>query len=196
MAKGSRSLRFGSPDQMPGGMRALYEAQQLGYQVLVSCPRGPGKTTAHNLLVRKATAVGKSGEPVEVIGVDHSDGNETSVTARQERDGTMTITEVEERRRSKYGSVVTFVDGIRFDSKREANYYKQLKLRVASGEVAYFLRQVPLHLPGGTKLVVDFVEHWTNGSVHYIDVKGRQTPTFKVKKREVEHHYPVEIELA
>lgn len=194
MAKGSRSLRFGSPDQMPGGMRALYEAQQRGDMVL--CPRGAGKTTAHNLLVRKTTAVGKSGEPIEVIGVDHAGDIETSVTARQEQDGTITITEVEERRRSKYGAVVTYVDGIRFDSKREANYYKQLKLRVAAGEVSYFLRQVPLHLPGGTKLVVDFVEHWTDGSVHYIDVKGRQTPTFKVKKREVEHHYPVEIKLA
>lgn len=193
MSKGSRSLRFGSPDQMPPGMRALYEAQQRGE--LVQFARRAGKTTAYNLLVKKTTAAGKSEEPPTIIGVDLAGDVETTVTAEQAKDGAVTITEVEERRRSKYGAVVTYVDGIRFDSKREANYYKQLKLRVAAGEVRYFLRQVPLHLPGGTKLVVDFVEHWVDGSVHYVDAKGRQTPTFKVKKREVEHHYPVEIEL-
>lgn len=99
------------------------------------------------------------------------------------------------KRASKYGAVVTHVDGIRFDSKREAKYYEQLKLRMAAGEVSYFLRQVPIHLPGGTKLVIDFQEFHADGSVHYVDAKGRETPAFRIKQREVHHHYPFRIEL-
>lgn len=99
------------------------------------------------------------------------------------------------KRANKYGAMVTHVDGIRFDSKREARYYEQLKLRVAAGQVRYFLRQVPVHLPGGTKLVVDFLEIHADGSLHYVDAKGRETKEFRIKRREVEHHYPIRIEL-
>lgn len=57
----------------------------------------------------------------------------------------------------KYHNQPTVVDGIRFDSKREARYFEQLKLRKHTGEVSHWLRQVPLHLPGGTRYVVDFL---------------------------------------
>lgn len=99
------------------------------------------------------------------------------------------------KRANKYGNTVVHVDGIRFDSKREARYYERLKLRVLAGEVSYFLRQVPIHLPGGTKLVIDFQEHHADGSVHYVDTKGRETAAFRIKQREVHHHYPFRIEL-
>lgn len=100
------------------------------------------------------------------------------------------------RSRNKYGNVATVVDGIRFDSKKEANYYKQLKVRQAAGEVWFWLRQVPVHLPGGTKYVVDFLVFLKDGSAQFVDVKGRQTAVFRLKKREVEHHYPIKILLA
>ncbi|NUS37620.1 MAG: DUF1064 domain-containing protein [Lysobacter sp.] len=106
------------------------------------------------------------------------------------------VVPLERKPRNKFGAVVTHVDGIRFDSKREARYFEQLQLRIAAGEVRYFLRQVPFHLPGGTKLVVDFLEFHADGSVHVVDVKGRETPVFRLKKREVEHHYPITVELA
>lgn len=99
-------------------------------------------------------------------------------------------------KRSKYSAVVTYVDGIRFDSKREARYYEQLKHRKQSGELLYFLRQVPIHLPGGTRLVVDFLEFHADGSVRYVDVKGRETDAFKIKRREVQAAYPIHIFLA
>lgn len=97
----------------------------------------------------------------------------------------------------KYRNHPTEVDGIRFDSKREARYYEQLKLRKAAGEVSYWLRQVPLHLPGGTRYVVDFLVFFTDGAPpSFVDVKGRETQVFRVKRREVQHHYPITIELA
>lgn len=99
-------------------------------------------------------------------------------------------------KRSKYGAEPTVVDDIRFDSKAEARYYERLKLRVKSGAVRYFLRQVPFHLPGGVRYVVDFMEVRADGSVHWIDVKGIETAMFRTKKRLVESLYPVTIEVA
>lgn len=99
-----------------------------------------------------------------------------------------------EKRANKYGAVPTSVDGIRFDSKAEAAYYQRLKLRVGAGEVVYFLRQVPLHLPGGVRYVVDFLEFHADGSAHYVDVKGVITPQFRDKKKLVEALYPIRIE--
>ena len=96
---------------------------------------------------------------------------------------------------SKYNNSPTTVDGIRFDSKKEANYYKQLKIRVEVGEVLYFLMQVPIRLPGGTKYVVDFQEFHSDKTVHYVDAKGKETQVFRLKKREVEHQYPIRIEI-
>lgn len=95
-----------------------------------------------------------------------------------------------EKKRHKYGAIATIVDGIRFDSKKEARYYEQLKLRVQAGEVRYFLRQVPIYLPGGTRLVIDFLEFMAEGPERYVDVKGRETEAFKIKRREVEAAYP------
>lgn len=100
------------------------------------------------------------------------------------------------QKRPKYGNKITVVDGIRFDSKKEASYYEQLKLRQRGGEVHFWLRQVPVHLPGGTKYVLDFVVFLKSGEVQFVDVKGRETKEFRIKKREVEHHYPFRILLA
>lgn len=98
-------------------------------------------------------------------------------------------------RRSKYAAQPTEVDGIRFDSKAEARFYLQLKAQVEAGEVAYFLRQVPIHLPGRTRYVVDFLVFEASGRVRYIDVKGMETQTFRLKKRQVEDLYPIQIEV-
>lgn len=95
--------------------------------------------------------------------------------------------------RRKYGNKVVHHDGIRFDSIREMNYYKLLVNQRERGEIAYFLRQVPIHLPGGTKLVIDFQVHHNDGRVEYVDAKGRETAAFKIKRREVHHHYPFRI---
>jgi hypothetical protein len=98
--------------------------------------------------------------------------------------------------RHKFHAVATLVDGIRFDSKKEAAYYAQLKLRQRSGEVVTFLRQVPFFLPGGVKYVCDFQEFRADGTVHFIDTKGVLTQSFKAKKRMVEALYaPITITI-
>ncbi len=95
----------------------------------------------------------------------------------------------------KYNARAVVIDGIRFDSAKEGRYYQQLKLRQQGGDVLCFLRQVPIHLPGQTRLVIDFMEFHTDGSVHFVDTKGVQTETFKLKKRQAEDLYPFDIEV-
>jgi len=92
-------------------------------------------------------------------------------------------------------STPKIVDGILFQSQLEAKYYTNLKLRVQSGEILFFLRQVPFQLPGNIKYFVDFQEFHSNGEIHFIDVKGFETEIFTIKKAQVEDLYPVEIEI-
>ena len=100
--------------------------------------------------------------------------------------------------RHKYNAVPKIRDGIKFASTKEAEYYDKLLLAMKAepehARLLFFLRQVPLHLPGGTKLVIDFMEFWADGEVIFTDVKGFKTPVYKLKKREVEHHYPIKIQ--
>lgn len=93
-------------------------------------------------------------------------------------------------KKHKYSAKATVVDGIRFDSIKEAEHYTGLKTRQRGGQVVGWLRQVPIHLPGGTILRIDFLEFWTDGTVHVVDVKGFITKDFKIKKREAEAAYP------
>lgn len=95
----------------------------------------------------------------------------------------------------KFHAQASHSDGMRFDSKKERRYYEDLKLRQQAGDVVMFLRQVPFHLPGGVKYVVDFQEFLSDGTVRFVDVKGMQTAEFKTKKRMVEATYPVTIEV-
>ena len=95
--------------------------------------------------------------------------------------------------RHKYHAQPTEVDGLRFDSKAEARRYQELNLLKQAGEVVMFLRQVPFDLPGNTKYRCDFLIFWVNGTCTVEDVKGFETAQFKMKKKQVEALYPVEI---
>jgi hypothetical protein len=96
--------------------------------------------------------------------------------------------------RHKFNAKPTDLDGMRFDSRKEALYYQQLKARKAAGEVVFFLRQVPFHLAGGVIYRIDFVEFHADGTVHFVDVKGMKTDMYIMKKKQVEDLYPIKIE--
>jgi len=98
-------------------------------------------------------------------------------------------------KKSKYNAERTKRHNRNFDSIVEADYFDKLLMLQKAGEVVMFLWQVPLHLDGGTKLVVDFQVFWKDGSVTFEDVKGMVTDVFKIKKREVEAKYPIEIKI-
>ena len=93
----------------------------------------------------------------------------------------------------KFKAISTEVDDIKFSSKKEAQYYQTLKQQVKSGEALFFLRQIPLHLPGKVKYVCDFLVFWKDGTVTFEEVKGFETPEYKIKKKIVESLYPITI---
>lgn len=97
--------------------------------------------------------------------------------------------------RHKFNAKPTTVNGRRYDSKAEARYAQALEMRRRAGEVVMYLEQVPIRLPGGTVYRCDFVEFLADGTVRFVDVKGVETDVFKVKKREIEALYPIEIEV-
>ncbi len=89
-------------------------------------------------------------------------------------------------RRAKYGNKKTIVDGIKFDSKREAERYGALQLMLKAGLISNLRLQVPYQITvNGMKVckyVADFVyEH--KGVEIVEDVKGMKTPIYNLKKK-------------
>jgi hypothetical protein len=99
------------------------------------------------------------------------------------------------RKKHKYKATATIIDGIRFPSKLEANYYEILQRSLKYGGVKYFLRQVPFHLPGNTKYLLDFMVFFRDGSINYVEIKGYDTPLSKLKRKQVQSLYPIQIEV-
>lgn len=103
--------------------------------------------------------------------------------------------------RSKYNNKKIIFDGIKFDSKVEAAYYRHLNMLVKAGEVIKFEMQVPFILQEGfshptkrnksgtpkkipaMKYVADFLVRYADGTEKVIDVKGMQTQVFRIKAR-------------
>lgn len=97
--------------------------------------------------------------------------------------------------RHKFNAKPCESDGLKFPSKAERAYYEKLKLLKASGEVLFFLRQVPFDLPGNTVYRADFMVFYADGSAKVVDVKGMRTPVFELKKKLLEETYPISLEL-
>lgn len=102
---------------------------------------------------------------------------------------------------NKFKSVITEADGIKFHSKKEARIFRELQARQHNGELKFFLLQVPFILPGKTdsgrrfKHYLDFMAVRTDGQIEYIEVKGRDLPVGKMKRRQVEEIYGINIEV-
>lgn len=96
----------------------------------------------------------------------------------------------------KFKAIRCESDGKSFPSKLERNYYNQLKLRQQSGDVLFFLCQVPFHIGGShVKYVCDFAVFLADGNVEFVDTKGRDTPLSIAKRKIVQDLYPIEIKV-
>ncbi len=109
---------------------------------------------------------------------------------------------------SKMRNIWTIVDGIKFQSKKEANRYQELKLLEKAGEIIHLEWQVKYPLNAETlwsitcaeicsyKLDFQYLDtkkhEW-----HYEDVKGRKAgpayQLFKLKKKWMKAQYGIEI---
>lgn len=103
----------------------------------------------------------------------------------------------------KYNNKKTVVDGIAFDSKREAARYEALKEMEKEGAIYDLRLQVPYTiLPSmkdadgktirGIKYVADFV-YRQNGEEIVEDCKGFRTDVYKMKKKLMLYKYGITI---
>ncbi len=113
---------------------------------------------------------------------------------------------------SKYRNVKTTVDGITFDSKREALHYHELKMRERAGEIYGLERQKRYPLmtahyniqldqidvcPTVCEYVADFYYlDSSNHRPHIVDVKGgKETAMFALKRKWLFLQSGIEIEV-
>lgn len=90
---------------------------------------------------------------------------------------------------SKYGNRRTVIDGIAFDSAKEARRYMELRLLQRAGKIKDLKLQVSFELlpkcrkNRAVKYVADFVYIDENGNKIVEDAKGYRTEVYKLKKK-------------
>jgi hypothetical protein len=98
---------------------------------------------------------------------------------------------------SKYNAKKTEVDGITFDSRREALRYQELKLWEQTGEIQDLILQpsFELRVEGGKVIGKYFADFKYRHGMKVVieDVKGVKTAVYKLKKRIVESVYGIKI---
>ena len=109
------------------------------------------------------------------------------------------------RRSGKYNARPFYVEGIRFDSKREGLRYRDLRLLESAGEIRDLRRQVPFELipvqrepdqvgPRGgirkgkvienaVEYVADFVYQTKDGETVVEDAKGYRTRDYIIRRK-------------
>ena len=107
----------------------------------------------------------------------------------------------------KYGAKRTVVDGIRFDSKREARRWQELRLLESTGKIADLERQpayyfavsrdrdgARVEVPKRFQYRADFLyRDLETGRVVVEDAKGARTPMYRLKKTLIEAQHEIEI---
>lgn len=110
-------------------------------------------------------------------------------------------------KRTKYGATKTMVDGILFDSAKEAKRYSELKVLERGGEISHLELQPKFYLFGSNGQVIIKSDRYPNGrratwrgDFSYFcskrnkriceDVKGVRTDLFILKKAIVSACYP------
>jgi hypothetical protein len=107
-------------------------------------------------------------------------------------------------KKSKYSNKKVIVDGIKFDSQKEADYYVIANFRLKTGLIKNLELQVkfPYEIQYHAENRIhtqkafykaDFVETNLDDSKDVIDVKGFKTATYKRKKKIIEKLYCIKI---
>ena len=99
-------------------------------------------------------------------------------------------------KRAKYNNKHIWVDGICFDSQKEAEYYSSLKLLQRAGAIKGYCRQPQFVLTEGndTERAItysaDFIVFKLDGSVEIIDTKGYEPEQWKRTYKMFRLRYP------
>lgn len=108
---------------------------------------------------------------------------------------------------NKYHNKKVIIDGIKFDSQKEGNYYLKLRMLEKAGKIRDLKLQVPFvvletfkvddRTYRKTKYIADFTYLDDKNKLHVIDVKSeatRKDKTYQLKKKLMAWKYGIEIE--
>lgn len=98
----------------------------------------------------------------------------------------------------KYKNDITYIDGIRFASQKEARHYIYLKSLQQQGSIRNLQLQTVLPFQINDKTIFRYkpdFEYDDASGHHIVDVKGMQTPVFRLKKKLIEAQYQCTIEI-
>ena len=97
----------------------------------------------------------------------------------------------------KYGNRKTVLDGITFDSQKEAKRYGELKLLEAAGEISHLELQVryELKVKGHSicAYIADFIYTTKDKKVVVEDTKGFKTRDYLIKKKLMKAIHVIEV---
>ena len=96
--------------------------------------------------------------------------------------------------RHKFNNVRCEADGYKFPSKLEKNCYLALKILQKKEKILFFIRQPAFDLPGGVRHKVDYCL-FTNDHVLFVEAKGKDLPMGKMKRKQVEELYKIDIHV-
>lgn len=99
------------------------------------------------------------------------------------------------RKREKYGNSKMFIEGIKFDSKKEMTRYFELRMLQALGEISDLRRQVTYQL-SVCKYIADHCYKDKSGNEVVEDVKSKATrklPVYRLKKKLMKAELNIEI---
>ncbi|WEA24047.1 DUF1064 domain-containing protein [Rhizobium binxianense] len=105
------------------------------------------------------------------------------------------------KRGNKFGAKKTMFEGILFDSKREAEVYRDLKLLERAGRISGFERQRKFELIVNGEIVgtyradFAFIDHDQDGRFRVVDVKGVVTRDFRRVQKIIKAIYNIDVEV-
>lgn len=107
---------------------------------------------------------------------------------------------------NKYGNRKVTVDGIQFDSMREAKRWRELKWLQRAGQISNLDRQVSYELipsirseqtgkviQRAVSYIADFVYQTEDGNWIVEDAKGFRTEAYKIKKKMMLWRHGIEV---
>lgn len=109
----------------------------------------------------------------------------------------------------KYRNQPVVIDGVRFDSVREAKRWQELKMLESAGKISQLERQVPYELAHAVRLsgekrlkpairyVADF-RYFDCEEYAYVveDTKGHQTEAFRIKRHLMKSVHGIDVRLS
>ena len=97
--------------------------------------------------------------------------------------------------KSKYHAEKVTIDGIRFDSKKEANRYRQLRIMERAGTISDLQLQVSFVLipKNSNGREIRYIADFVYGQQVVEDVKGFKTAVYKLKRRMMKEIHGIDI---